>query len=81
MFIDFDEVFNEEKYKDVKLTDQCPCRDCEVIAHDNDIPSSIYKSEIRHDECINCPKYVIWKTKCIEKLIWLENKDESCTQE
>lgn len=81
MFCDFDKVFHPEiEWQDVKLSDQCPCTNCEVTKERDKYLHQIAMSEGWDKEftekCKSCASYWLWFGKCVQKLKWYENSDE-----
>ena len=77
----FDMVFKPwKKWRDVKLSDICPCNTCEVhkelIARQYEVQMSGGLLEEITEPCGHCMDSLLWKAECIEKLAWYEDNDE-----
>ena len=82
MLCDFDAVFHpEKKWKNKRLTDSSPCKDCdtykqyEMEALYGNIAERQY-AELP-ESCDTCIKRTLWFMDCLQKLKWYENKDET----
>lgn len=75
MFVDFDRVFNQKKdWKNIKLTDNPPCKNCEHKINLRKLHPKTYDSPL---ECQHCAKRLDYILLCIEKLAWYERKEDS----
>ena len=77
----FDMAFKPwKKWQDVKLTDICPCNNCEVnkklIARQYEVQISDGLQEEITKPCEHCMDRVLWEMECLEKLKWYEDNDE-----
>lgn len=82
MLSNFDAVFHpEKKQKNKRLTDSCPCDDCdtykqyEIKALYGNIAERQY-AELP-ESCDTCLKRTLWFMDCLQKLKWYEDKDET----
>lgn len=80
--ISFDRVFHpEKKWENIKLTEHCPCNECdtykeyEFISRIGSIAERQY-AELP-DSCRVCIKRLNWEIDCMQKLKWYENRDEN----
>lgn len=69
-----------KKWQNVKLSDICPCKTCEVhkelIARQYEVQMSGGLQEKIMKPCEHCLDATLWTMECIEKLGWYENNDE-----
>lgn len=77
----FDFTFHPwKKWRNVKLTDICPCKNCEYYKERIDNCYVYMMSEGSDEElnkkCEHCIEHTLWTMECIEKLQWYEEKDE-----
>lgn len=78
----FDDVFHpENKWKNIKLTDMCPCDECNTYK-DYEFESTIGNIAERQyaelpESCRCCIHKIKWEIDCMNKLIWYENRDET----
>jgi hypothetical protein len=77
----FDRAFKPwVKWQNIKLSDICPCNTCEVSKELRKRQYEVQMSGGLQEEitktCEHCIDNVLWRTECLEKLAWYENKDE-----
>lgn len=69
-----------KKWQNVKLSDICPCRTCEVhkelIARQYEVQMSGGLQEEIMKPCEHCMDVILWQMECEEKLAWYEDNDE-----
>ena len=69
-----------KKWQNVKLSDICPCKTCEVhkelIARQYEVQMSGGLQEKITEPCEHCMDNAPWTMECIEKLGWYEDNDE-----
>lgn len=70
MFVDFDEVFNKSVDYSEKLTDKSPCKKCEERNY------FINNPYFQSKKCEHCKENVLWQSKCLEKLAYLEEHQD-----
>lgn len=80
--ISFDRAFHpEKKWKDIKLTESCPCKGCNTYKkYDfHQKMGSIAERQYVElpDSCKRCVKKLNWEVDCMRKLKWYENRDEN----
>lgn len=74
MFVDFDKVFTEPDWANIKLTGNSPCVTCEHRINLREIhPGNTADYPI---ECTNCYKRLSYIITCLEKLAWYERKEK-----
>ncbi len=78
----FNRVFNPWlKWKNVKLSDICPCNTCEVSIELRKRQYEVQMSGGLQEEimkpCEHCMDSTIWKMECLEKLHWYEDNDDN----
>lgn len=85
MFLNFNDLFYpENKYKDKKLTELCPCKECseykeyEKKALYGNIAERQYAK--LSDSCKMCSPYLVWLMDCMCKLRWYEENDKTLTK-
>jgi hypothetical protein len=76
----FDRIFHpEKKWRDVKLSDLCPCKDCDVYKEyeEKALYGSVAERQYAEfpDTC-PCMDKIQWDMECMEKFAWYENNDE-----
>lgn len=82
MMVNFNDVFHpENKWKDKKLTDFCPCGNCEVH-NEYEVTKTVGSiAERQYAElpksCDQCAKKSLWLMDCMQKLKWYEDNDKS----
>lgn len=68
------------KWQNVKLSDMCPCDECEVSkelkARQYEVQMSGGLQEEITKPCDHCVEILQWKVECLEKLKWYEDNDE-----
>ena len=77
----FDKAFRPwKKWQNVKLSDICPCRTCDVrkelIAREYEVQMSGGLQEKIMKPCEHCMDNTLWKMECLEKLQWYEDNDD-----
>lgn len=77
----FDIAFKPwKKWQDVNLSDLCPCNNCEVSKELHVRQYEVQMSGGLQEEitktCEYCIDIVLWRTECLEKLAWYEDKDD-----
>lgn len=82
MFVNFNDVFHpENKWKNKKLTDSCPCKNCETYKEYEKTKTfgSIAEREYAglSESCNICSKKIQWQIDCMQKLAWYENNDKN----
>ena len=69
-----------KKWRNVRLTDILPCKNCDVCKERINNRYVYMMSEGSDEEldekCEHCIEYKLWVMECIEKLKWYEEKDE-----
>ena len=70
------------KWQNVKLSDLCPCNDCdinkELKARQYEVQMSGGLQEEIMKPCGHCIDITHWKIECLEKLKWYEDNDKRC---
>lgn len=79
--MNFNSVFHpEEKWKDKKLTELCPCNECKIYQEYDFISKMGSIAERQYTElpnsCKTCINKINWEIDCMQKLRWYENNDE-----
>lgn len=77
----FDDVFRPwKKLINRKISDECPCENCEVnkdlIKYRYQVMMSGGLQEKITEPCEHCLKHTLWNIDVYTKLAWYENNDE-----
>ena len=69
-----------QKWQNVKLSDMCPCNNCDVnkelLTRQYEVQMSCGLQEEITKPCERCVNIICWRTECLEKLAWYEDNDE-----